>query len=1052
MIRKTLVTALMLSAAIVGNSAQAATRLSPMGGTITPFYGTIEPLYGTIEPLYGTIEPLYGTIEPLYGTIEPLYGTIEPLYGTIEPLYGTIEPLNGGINPFYGTIEPLYGTIEPLYGTIEPLAGTINPNYGKVSPLWGDTTQFWGNVSPFYGTIEPLYGTIEPLYGTIEPLYGTIEPLYGTIEPLYAPFWGDVTAFSDSIGPFYNSISPFWRSAGPEWGDINAAWAGLQAANGTDYSAVMAQLQSLLADAGGVFGAAITKATGKSFADYMQPLLAQYGIDLGNPSSLAGIDAQHRSSFFLKWYDTMMGFSGMPRVDWWMGATHWSPELTQIENPGTHAVIGVLDSYFTDQTTNVAHLEFVGGYDYHVNDHGAAVASLIASQHSPDNVMGIAPNSPVLLYNPFDYTGTASWEDVAAGIKALYDHGAYVINASMGVPGQVLSEEWASIMTDPQLNQADHPFVLVKAAGNEGVAQATDINWIGSQAPNNLILVGSVGPTGIISGFSNVPGNACILINGVCDEQNKLMYHYLVAPGENILVSDNNGGVTRMSGTSFAAPLVTGAVALLQDRWPWLKQHPAETVQIIFQSATDLGAPGVDPIYGWGELNIEASQSPLSFDGLLVLPPGSLPNSDYTYSSSMPATSLKAAVLDPGQLNLWQQQGAFIVAFENIGTTFRDFEIPLSSLLTGYQLGVGGENKRFQNYLYQRLIDWADAPGAAGFNSLANRYVSGDWNLSLVATQSTPDEMRRDDAPIHYEFAAFNSAAGVGFRFGEGSGAHSFAGIGGFSLRSDFDPATGGVNPVLGFASGGAYGRAEMLIGKARFSFGYTQKSDDHMYLDDRYGPVQVEKLAPNRAAASHFAVDYELGTSVRLNASFTSLRENDGLLGAQGAGLFDMVRGSSTAATTFGASFDLAGGWKLLGSATMARSASPTFENAALTFTAPNLVSTAYELVAMRANLFADKDSFRISLAQPLHLEAGALRYSSVYVADRDTGRLGSFSQTWDVSGKREYRMEALYGMPFMDGTAHLEGYALVDVNPHLSKTGATELAMGWRAKFELN
>lgn len=74
------------------------------------------------------------------------------------------------------------------------------------------------------------------------------------------------------------------------------------------------------------------------------------------------------------------------------------------------------------------------------------------------------------------------------------------------------------------------------------------------------------------------------------------MNRFIVAPGEMILVSDGQGGVTRYSGISFAAPLVAGTVSLIQDRWPWLTDHPKDVTNIIFKSAKDLGAPGIDPV------------------------------------------------------------------------------------------------------------------------------------------------------------------------------------------------------------------------------------------------------------------------------------------------------------------------------------------------------------------------------------------------------------------------------------------------------------------------
>ncbi len=344
-----------------------------------------------------------------------------------------------------------------------------------------------------------------------------------------------------------------------------------------------------------------------------------------------------------------------------------------------------------------------------MNDHGAAVASLIAAQEDGIGVMGIAPHADVQLYNPFDGTGTANWAGVASGLTKLFGHKDTVANASLGVPGWTLSQEWGQILTT--LDPYKHGLVLVKAAGNEAVTQTSDIAWpSGYAAPNNLLVVGSSGPTNEISQFSNTPGEACITVDGVCQEQNKLKYRFLVAPGELMLVEDNQGGVTRMTGTSFSAPLVTGTIALLQTRWPWLRNYADETVQIILQSATDLGAPGVDPVYGWGLLNVEAAQSPLNFDNLIVFQPFIYKNKKLNVDKNGPnwtAAALKAAIQTPGQLDKWQKQNAFLVVFENIGTTYRDFLIPLSPALIGRNQTVNSVAHPFQAFLYQRMLNWA---------------------------------------------------------------------------------------------------------------------------------------------------------------------------------------------------------------------------------------------------------------------------------------------------------------------------------------------------------
>jgi hypothetical protein len=518
-------------------------------------------------------------------------------------------------------------------------------------------------------------------------------------------------------------------------------------------------------------------------------------------------------------------------------------------------------------------------------------------------------------------------------------------------------------------------------------------------------------------------------------------------------VSDNHGGVTRMSGTSFAAPLVTGAVALLEERWPWLDQHANETAQIIFRSAKDLGAPGVDPVYGWGELDVEASQSPLDFNALTVYQP-------YTYNGKSVSTplfansspkSLKSSVLSAGQLGLWQQKGAFVVAFENIGSTYRDFEIPLSSMLVGKNQTVNGNTNPFQSYLYQRLIDWAHGVNSLGFDSQSTQVAQGDWQLGMVTMPSTPDEVRQGEGPVHSEFLAVDREAGIELHLGDGSGAHTVMGGGAFNLRSDYDPATGGVNPVLGLASGGAYASGGFAIAPdLKLNLGFSQKSDDHTYVDPTYGPTHIYPLPTSHALASVASLEYAVTKGFTVSASYTQLDEANGLLGSEGSGALALANGARTSGTTLGATAALGAGWTFSGSATLARTPGGQSANSGLTLTQGGLQSTAFEVAAAKAGLITDTDSLRVSLAQPLHVESGALDYTQLQVVDRETGTLGPVTQTWNISGRRELRMESVYSVPILADRVHVDAFGLVDSNPPITQNTRLSVSVGTRLAFD--
>ena len=118
-----------------------------------------------------------------------------------------------------------------------------------------------------------------------------------------------------------------------------------------------------------------------------------------------------------------------------------------------------------------------------------------------------------------------------------------------------------------------------------------------------MIAVGSVDQNNNFSTFSNPAGDTDTA--------------YLVAPGTNIVTTALGGGTTTVSGTSFSAPHVSGAIALILQRFPTLSSQQA--VDLLLTTATDLGAAGTDTTFGRGLLNLAAA---FQAQGLSVLPMG----------------------------------------------------------------------------------------------------------------------------------------------------------------------------------------------------------------------------------------------------------------------------------------------------------------------------------------------------------------------------------------------------------------------------------------------
>jgi Subtilase family len=889
----------------------------------------------------------------------------------------------------------------------------VKPLYGNIDPFYRDINAFWGNISPFYGNIDPFWGNISPFYGNISPFWGNIDPFTSSTLAA-APAWGN--------------IQPFWQDLGGYWNTTNSLWgsAGSYSANPAAYTDLAARLDEIVRRSQSTWGAAVTSVTGKSFAEgFANPLFAKYGIDPNNPASLATLSAAQRSHFFMDWYDGLMGFSGHDRPDHWMKTVNWSPAITQQQGYGTDTLIGLLDSSALGDADIADNIVYSGGSASYVGGHGAGVASLMVAAHDGSGVMGIAPNARVAMYNPFDANGSANWNDVRSGIIGLKSRGASIINMSLGIPGTTLSASWREVFGHTLVDPYKAQTIYVLAAGNDGLTQTQDIEWKEALATAFLV-VGSVDPSGNISSFSNRPGTACLLDNGVCkystklDESGLLMYRFLVAPGELMLVADGQGGVTRRSGTSFAAPLVSGTIALLHDRWPWLKLDPKATQEIILRSARDLGAPGVDTVYGWGMLDVAASQSPLDFSALKF----------YQYRKGRMTEYSATQIKSGGVKTTWEADGVYFVLFETVGSSTRDFVIPMSSKLSGSVSSSLSSSQLFQRFITTRLTDWIK--GTGGFTDVASYTTpaNGGWRMSVAAENPSAYLQNRDGALPHSAFKATDPSGRFSMTMGYGSGAMALGSQSGFGLTSDY-ASDGGINPLLSLASGGNFFGADFgLNARTTVSFGFTDRtlaSKDNLALDE----IERRTLAdtdPYEAEAMNLRVTHRASDVLTLSANYTRLREKNALLAVQtlGSGLDD---GSTSESATLGASLELPHGITLAGSATAGRSRT-NGQDQALTTTGTGARTSAYAFSASKLGVLGGEDMLRLSVAQPLHIEKGAMNFESVEVIDRQTGEIGVVNHRFSLAGReRKYTGEFLYAAPVLEGQGELSLFGRADV-----------------------
>ena len=124
----------------------------------------------------------------------------------------------------------------------------------------------------------------------------------------------------------------------------------------------------------------------------------------------------------------------------------------------------------------------------------------------------------------------------------------------------------------------------------------------------NTFCVGSV--NGNIS-FPHPISNFSTRGPSQCPNSGSLAIHpEVVAPGQNVRSAWEQNNFNTISGTSMAAPHVSGAILLLKEAFPYLSGE--ELLWALYLSATDLGVPGEDNIYGMGIIDVYAAFQHLS--------------------------------------------------------------------------------------------------------------------------------------------------------------------------------------------------------------------------------------------------------------------------------------------------------------------------------------------------------------------------------------------------------------------------------------------------------
>jgi serine protease len=305
----------------------------------------------------------------------------------------------------------------------------------------------------------------------------------------------------------------------------------------------------------------------------------------------------------------------LPAVAWAAGDPYriqqWSLDRIRVDEAWAHSqgegvVVAVVDTgidlehpdlrdqLLRDRDGAVVGLDLVeGGDPVDRHGHGTLVAGVIAATAgNGEGIVGVAPRARLMPIRALDDDGGGRGSDVDEAIRWAVDHGADVINLSLeSVKAPDGSSPGPGAPTAAVRYAWERGVVVVAAAGNGG-ASLSDY-----PADSPVVLVGATDRDDRRAGFSDRGRADALLAPGV-----DIVSTWCRDPGQDACDGRTHTyGIAE--GTSFAAPHVSGALALLIGAG----SEPAEAVERLRRTAVDLGPEGPEDEHGHGRIDVAAA-------------------------------------------------------------------------------------------------------------------------------------------------------------------------------------------------------------------------------------------------------------------------------------------------------------------------------------------------------------------------------------------------------------------------------------------------------------
>ncbi|WP_192804848.1 S8 family peptidase [Noviherbaspirillum aerium] len=567
------------------------------------------------------------------------------------------------------------------------------------------------------------------------------------------------------------------------------------------------------------------------------------------------------------------------------------------------------------------------------NGHGSHVAGIIAGARDGRGNAGVAFGATLLPIKIFLDSGSGNTLALDAGLRHAIGKAA-IVNLSIGAAGPF----------DPRAMQqaVKSGLLIVAAAGNDGAPAA---NWPArfareAWANNQIIAVGAVDGTNRIASFSNRAGDTAAW--------------FLVAPGVGVVSAYRNDQYATMSGTSMAAPMVSGAAALLMQMWPRLRADQVATILLV--TATDLGAPGIDPIYGRGLLNIAKALQPVgaltttTYNGktIHVLNGTMQPSAATSAIWSLAASGqLRAVGRDDFQRDFGIDLGRSVA---------RSTALSLTQVIRGMERRMEVAERVFADDVEMAFAreSWivAGNHGNHGNQSGIAQYDALRSRLAAFSLQA-------------------RSGSGMQTSFALGSFAGQEFGAQGFKLAPDLSlsQVAGLSNPYLSLLPGTSHLAVARELGGYRIRAGLVASgARDPLASSDIYLPASSSLP---KAKSGIFEVSRSFD-GASLSLSLLQTRESNAYLGSYSSGALSIANRAATH------SLQLAGAVLLMPQLALAGQAAygitPGLSSDSLVAGVTTLRTNAFSLALVAADRLRTGDRLSLAVSQPMRTYAGQL------------------------------------------------------------------------------